>query len=59
MIDVAHGTAQAVIALAREEGVLLGSASSHRIRAVTHLDVDRDGVMRAAAVIAEIAASLG
>jgi threonine aldolase len=58
MIDVLAGTAQAVIAVAREEGVLLGSASAHRIRAVTHLDVNRDGVMRAASVIAEIAATL-
>ena len=58
MIDVLAGTAQAVIAVAREEGVLLGSASAHRIRAVTHLDVNRDGVMHAAKVIADIAATL-
>lgn len=59
MIDIEHGTADAVIAVAREDGVLLGAAGPHRIRAVTHLDVDRDGVMKAARVIAEIAASLG
>ncbi|MBL0217321.1 MAG: PLP-dependent transferase [Myxococcales bacterium] len=58
MIDVLHGSAEAVIGVAREDGVLLGSASSHRIRAVMHLDVDRAGVMRAARVIAEIAATL-
>jgi threonine aldolase len=58
MIDLAHGTAAAICALAKEEGVLLGSAGPHRVRAVTHLDVDRDGVMRAAKVIAEIAAAL-
>jgi threonine aldolase len=58
MIDLAKGTPAAVIALAREEGVLLGAAGPHRIRAVTHLDVDRDGVMRAAKVVAEIAAAL-
>ena len=58
MIDFERGTAQAVVELAREEGVLLGTAGPHRVRAVTHLDVDRDGVSRAANVIAEIAAKL-
>jgi len=58
MIDVLAGTALAVIAVAREEGVLLGSATARRIRAVTHLDVNRDAVMRAARVIADIAATL-
>ena len=58
MIDIAKGTADAVIGVAREDGILLGSAGSHRIRAVTHLDVDREGVMRAAKVIADIAATL-
>jgi threonine aldolase len=58
MIDIAKGTADAVIGVAREDGILLGSAGSHRIRAVTHLDVDREAVMRAAKVIADIAATL-
>jgi len=58
MIDFERGTAQAVVELAREEGVLLGTAGPHRVRAVTHLDVDRDGVLRAARVITEIAAKL-
>ena len=58
MIDLAHGTGEAVVAVAREEGVLLGTAGPQRIRAVTHLDVDRDGVMRAAKVIADIAAAM-
>jgi len=58
MIDVERGTAEAVIALARDEGVLLGAAGAHRIRAVTHLDVDREGIQRATKVIADIAASL-
>jgi len=58
MIDLDRGTGEAVVQLAREEGVLLGTAGPQRIRAVTHLDVDRDGVMRAAKVIAEIAAAL-
>jgi threonine aldolase len=58
MIEFERGTARAVVELAREEGVLLGTAGANRVRAVTHLDVDRDGVLRAAAVIAEIAAKL-
>ena len=58
MIDLGHGTADAVIAVAREDGVLLGSAGPQRIRAVTHLDVDTAGVMRAARIIADIAAAL-
>jgi threonine aldolase len=47
-----------VIALAREAGILLGAAGARRIRAVLHLDVDRDGALRAAKTIAEIAAAL-
>jgi threonine aldolase len=58
MIDLAKGTGEAVVARAREEGVLLGTAGPQRIRAVTHLDVDREGVMRAAQVVASIAAAL-
>jgi threonine aldolase len=58
MIDFERGTARAVVELAREDGILLGTAGPQRVRAVTHLDVDRDGVMRAAKVIAEIAAKL-
>jgi threonine aldolase len=52
MIDLQRGTAEAAIAKCRAEGILLGAAGPTRIRAVTHLDVDRDGVLRAAAVIA-------
>lgn len=58
MIDLLHGAAGDVLPRARESGVLLGTATPHRIRAVTHLDVDREGVLRAAKVIAEIAATL-
>jgi threonine aldolase len=58
MIDFERGTARAVVELAREDGVMLGTAGAQRVRAVTHLDVDRDGVLRAAQVIAEIAAKL-
>ncbi|MDQ3336013.1 MAG: aminotransferase class I/II-fold pyridoxal phosphate-dependent enzyme [Myxococcota bacterium] len=58
MIDLDRGTGEAAVAVARDQGVLLGTAGPQRIRAVTHLDVDRDGVMRAAKVIADIAAAL-
>lgn len=58
MIDFERGTARAVVELAREEGVLLGTVGPHRVRAVTHLDVDRDGVLRAAHLLAELAAKL-
>ena len=58
MIDLASGRAEAVVAHAREHGILLGTAGSQRIRAVAHLDVDRGGCLRAAQVIAEAAAAL-
>jgi threonine aldolase len=59
LIDVERGTGAAMIALAQEDGILLGSANlPQRVRVVTHLDVDRDAVVRAAQVIAEIAAAL-
>jgi threonine aldolase len=58
MIDLERGTSAAVVDRAREAGVLLGAFGARRIRVVTHLDVDRPAVMRAADVIAEIAASL-
>ncbi|MGE0549288.1 MAG: low specificity L-threonine aldolase [Kofleriaceae bacterium] len=58
MLDLERSTAAAVISAARERGILLGSAGPQRVRAVTHLDVDRAGVTKAAQVIAEIASSL-
>jgi threonine aldolase len=56
MIDLERGTPALVIEKAKAHGVLLGSAGAQRIRAVTHLDVGRDGVLRAAKVIAECVA---
>jgi threonine aldolase len=58
MIDVERGTVPALIALAREEGVLIGANGARQIRAVCHLDVDRAGVQRAAQVITEIVGKL-
>ena len=58
MIELDRGTPAQVVERARAAGVLLGASGSHRVRAVTHLDVDRAAVLRAADVIAEIAATL-
>jgi threonine aldolase len=58
MIELTHGSPAAVIKRALEAGVAVGPSGPHRIRAVTHLDVDRTAVLRAGDVIAEIAASL-
>jgi threonine aldolase len=58
MIELDRGSPAAVIQKAREAGLLLGGSGPHRIRAVTHLDVDRAQVMRAAEIIAGIAAAL-
>jgi threonine aldolase len=51
MIDLETATLADVIAKAKAEGVMLGSGGAKRVRAVTHLDVDREGVLRAAKVI--------
>jgi threonine aldolase len=48
--------ADRVIPAAQAQGVLVGHVSSRRIRLVTHLDVDRDGVERAAKVLGELIA---
>jgi threonine aldolase len=58
MIELERGTSAAVVPLAREAGVLLGTSGAHRLRAVTHLDVDRAAVLRAAEIIAGITAAL-
>ncbi len=55
MIDLESAPLDKVIAGAKAAGILLGSAGPRRLRAVTHLDVDRDGCLRAAKVIAELA----
>jgi threonine aldolase len=45
-----------VIPAAEAQGVLVGHVSSRRIRLVTHLDVDRAGIERAAKVLGELIA---
>ncbi len=47
--------APAFAARARESGVLLNAMSPHRLRAVTHLDVDAHAIDRAIAVLADVA----
>jgi threonine aldolase len=58
MIEIERGTVPAIIALAREEGVLIAGSGAKQIRAVCHLDVDRAGVQRAAQVLTEIVGKL-
>ncbi len=70
MIDLVRGTTPVMLGRLKDKGVLAGAwrvdARAHpleastlqRIRAVCHLDVNREQVLHAAAVIAEVAASL-
>ena len=54
MIDLPDGTtSDAVVAMARERGVLISGWHASRVRAVTHLDADADAVARAAVVVRE------
>ncbi len=53
--DLLHVDAEVLVRAAAERNVLLGAVGPRRIRAVTHLDVDAEGVERAARVIAEAA----
>jgi len=56
-IVVLDGLAAAdVAAAARDEGVLVSVLGPHRVRLVTHLDVDDDGCERAAEVLAKVLA---
>lgn len=52
MIDLPSGiTSGAVVAAARDEGVLISAWNASRVRAVAHLDVDAAAVARAADVV--------
>lgn len=46
--------APAVVAAAREQGVLVGAVGPTKVRMLTHLDVDRDAVEQAAKVLTQI-----
>jgi threonine aldolase len=58
MVVVDDVPAPAVAAAAKAQGVLVGQVSDRRIRLVTHLDVDRAGIDRAAKVITQVIADL-
>jgi threonine aldolase len=47
-------TAAQVVAGLLQQGVRIGAEGEHHLRAVTHLDVDREGVERAAAALTAI-----
>lgn len=49
--------AEVVCARARELGLLIGASGPRRIRAVTHLDVDRERVLRGAELLRKAVAS--
>jgi threonine aldolase len=49
------GAADAFVAACRDRGVLLNAFGPATVRAVTHLDVDRDGCGEAARVMCEVA----
>lgn len=53
VLDVA-GEAHTLAAAARDEGVLISVVSPTRIRLVTHLDVDDDGIDRAVGVLTSL-----
>jgi threonine aldolase len=57
-VDPELGTAAAFSARLRDEGVLMNATSPQRIRAVTHLDVSREQVLRAAEVLQDVAAAV-
>lgn len=52
-IDSEIGDAGQLSAALREKGVRIGAMGPHRLRACTHLDVDRDQVLQAAGVVRE------
>lgn len=52
------GDANAYVARAKEEGVLLNAVGQRRIRAVTHLDVDRADIERAIPILKKLARDL-
>ncbi|MDX6750015.1 GntG family PLP-dependent aldolase [Geminicoccaceae bacterium 1502E] len=51
-----EGDAAAFVAALRERGVRMGAMGPRRVRAVTHLDVDREGIERAVAAARQVLA---
>lgn len=56
-IDPAVATANQVSVALAERGVRISALAPQRLRACTHLDVDREGLLRAAAAIQEVLGS--
>jgi threonine aldolase len=54
IVVISTADAPAVVARARDEGVLLSLLDPTHLRAVTHLDVDDDGIARAIGVAKEV-----
>jgi threonine aldolase len=54
-VDAELGTAAAFSARLRDEGVLMNAIAAQRVRAVTHLDVSREQVKRAAEILSATA----
>lgn len=57
-VDPELGTAASFVARLRDEGVWTNATAPQRIRAVTHLDVSREQVKRAAAIVQSVAADV-
>jgi threonine aldolase len=57
-VDPALGTAADVVATLKSENILTLAIAPTRVRAVTHLDVNEDGVRRAAETLPSVAARL-
>lgn len=57
-LDPELGTAASFVARLRDEKILMNTTAPQRIRAVTHLDVSREQVQHAAAVLQEIASEV-
>ena len=56
-IDPAYATGTQVSRALAERSVRINALAPQRLRACTHLDVDREGVLRAAAVLREVLSS--
>lgn len=55
-VDPALGTAGQLSSRLRDQGVLINATGPQRLRACTHLDVSREGVLRAVQAVAEAVA---
>jgi threonine aldolase len=53
-VAVPHDDAAGFVARAADAGVLIGTVGPRVVRLVTHLDVDRAGIDRAADVLSEL-----